>query len=79
MAKPSPCGLEYCKQLLFEKDEMRMQLLERITKLQAKGYNVPDYPANHRNGKEEKIKAAYAKVLLGSTVNPVLCEGVFKK
>ena len=54
------------------------QLLECIAELQGKGYNIPDYPANPRNGKEEKIKAAYAKVL-GSTVNPVLCEGVFKK
>ena len=55
-----------------------MQLLECIAELQDNGYNVPDYPANPMNGMEEKIKAAYAKVL-GSTVNPVLCEGVFKK
>ena len=74
MAKPSPCCLEYCKQVLFEKDERRrMQLLECIAELQDNGYNVPDYPANPRNGNEEKIK------VLGSTVNPVLCEGVFKK
>ena len=78
MAKPSACCLQYCKQVLFEKDERRMQLLECIAELQANGYNIPDYPDNPRNGKEEKIKAAYAKVL-GSTVNPVLCEGVFKK
>ena len=78
MAKPSPCCLQYFKQVLFEKDERRMQLLECIAELRANGYNVPDYPDNPRNGKEEKIKAAYAKVL-GSTVNPVLCEGVFKK
>ena len=79
MAKPSPCCLEYGKQVLFEKkDERRMQLLECIAELQDNGYNVPDYPDKPRNGKEEKIKAAYAKVL-GSTVNPVLCEGVFKK
>ena len=32
-----------------------MQLRECITKLQANSYNVPDYPANPRNGKEEKI------------------------
>ena len=78
MAKPSACCLQYCKQVLFEKDERRMKLLECIAELQANGYNVPDYPDNPRNVKEEKIKAAYAKVL-GSTVNPVLCEGVFKK
>ena len=53
------------------------QLLECIAELQAKGYNVPDYPANPKNTEEEKIKATYAKVL-GSAVNPVLVEGVFK-
>jgi len=50
------------------------QLLECIAELQAKGYNVPDYPANPKNAEEEKIKATYAKVL-GSAVNPVLREG----
>jgi len=50
------------------------QLLECIAELQAKGYNVPDYPANPKNGDEEAIKATYAKVL-GSAVNPVLREG----
>jgi isocitrate dehydrogenase len=50
------------------------QLLECIGELQAKGYNVPDYPANPQNAEEEAIKATYAKVL-GSAVNPVLREG----
>merc|ERR1712186_59104 len=50
------------------------QLLECIAELQAKGYNVPDYPANPQNAEEEAIKATYAKVL-GSAVNPVLREG----
>lgn len=50
------------------------QLLECIAELQAKGYNVPDYPANPQNADEEAIKATYAKVL-GSAVNPVLREG----
>merc|ERR1711936_1455872 len=50
------------------------QLLECIAELQAKGYNVPDYPANPKNAEEEAIKAVYAKVL-GSAVNPVLREG----
>ena len=50
------------------------QLLECIAELQAKGYNVPDYPANPKNAEEEAIKATYAKVL-GSAVNPVLREG----
>ena len=54
------------------------QLLECIAELQAMGFNVPDYPANPENAKEEKIKAIYAKVL-GSAVNPVLREGICLK
>jgi isocitrate dehydrogenase len=50
------------------------QLVECIAELQAKGYNVPDYPANPKNEDEEKIKQTYSKVL-GSAVNPVLREG----
>merc|ERR1711936_1122414 len=50
------------------------QLLECIAELQAKGFNVPDYPANPKNAEEEAIKGVYAKVL-GSAVNPVLREG----
>jgi len=50
------------------------QLLECIAELQAKGYNVPDYPATPKTPEEEAIKARYAKVL-GSAVNPVLREG----
>jgi len=50
------------------------QLVECIAELQAKGYNVPDYPANPKNTEEQKIKDTYAKVL-GSAVNPVLREG----
>ena len=52
------------------------QLVECIAELQAKGYNVPDYPADPQNAEEEAIKATYAKVL-GSAVNPVLREGNF--
>ncbi|SMD36535.1 isocitrate dehydrogenase [Reichenbachiella faecimaris] len=50
------------------------QLQEAIKELQAKGYKLPNYPANPSNDEEKKIKAAYAKVL-GSAVNPVLREG----
>jgi len=50
------------------------QLLECIEELQAKGYNVPNYPANPKNAEEQAIKDTYAKVL-GSAVNPVLREG----
>ena len=45
------------------------QLLEWIAELQAKGYEVPDYPVNPKNAEREAIKAVYAKVL-GSDVNP---------
>lgn len=50
------------------------QLVECIAELQAKGYNVPNYPAIPKNAEEQKIKDTYAKVL-GSAVNPVLREG----
>jgi isocitrate dehydrogenase len=50
------------------------QLLAAIKELQAKGYNLPDYPGDPKTDEEEAIKARYAKVL-GSAVNPVLREG----
>ncbi|MBD3612633.1 MAG: NADP-dependent isocitrate dehydrogenase, partial [Hydrogenovibrio crunogenus] len=50
------------------------QLNAAIKELQSQGYDIPDYPATPQNAEEEKIKAAYAKVL-GSAVNPVLREG----
>ncbi len=50
------------------------QLEAAIAELQAKGYAVPNYPAEPKNDKETAIKAKYAKVL-GSAVNPVLREG----
>lgn len=50
------------------------QLEAAIAELQAKGYAVPDYPAEPKNDEEKAIKAKYAKVL-GSAVNPVLREG----
>ncbi len=50
------------------------QLTAAIAELQAKGYNVPDYPADPKTEAEKDIKAKYAKVL-GSAVNPVLREG----
>lgn len=50
------------------------QLKRAIKELQAKGYNVPDYPEAPANADEEAIKKSYAKVL-GSAVNPVLREG----
>lgn len=50
------------------------QLKEAVSELQAKGYNLPDYPEDPKNNKEEEIKTRYAKCL-GSAVNPVLREG----
>ncbi|MEM1213469.1 MAG: NADP-dependent isocitrate dehydrogenase, partial [Planctomycetota bacterium] len=50
------------------------QLNAAIAELQAHGYDIPNYPTAPGNGAEEKLQAAYAKVL-GSAVNPVLREG----
>ncbi|MFV0176579.1 NADP-dependent isocitrate dehydrogenase [Empedobacter falsenii] len=50
------------------------QLDEAIAELQAKGFAVPNYPAEPKNEDEKAIKAKYGKVL-GSAVNPVLREG----
>jgi isocitrate dehydrogenase len=50
------------------------QLVEAIAELQAKGYPIPDFPANPSTPEEKEIAARYAKVL-GSAVNPVLREG----
>jgi isocitrate dehydrogenase len=50
------------------------QLTAAIAELQAKGYNVPNYPADPQTDEEKAIKAKYSKVL-GSAVNPVLREG----
>src|SRR5262245_33252556 len=50
------------------------QLKAAIKELQAKGYNVPDYPDNATTEAEKDIKSRYAKVF-GSVVNPVLREG----
>ncbi len=50
------------------------QLKAAIEELQAKGYDVPDYPDDPETPEQESIKTRYAKVL-GSAVNPVLREG----
>ncbi|MFV0219051.1 NADP-dependent isocitrate dehydrogenase [Empedobacter falsenii] len=50
------------------------QLDEAIAELQAKGFAVPNYPAEPKTEEEKAIKAKYGKVL-GSAVNPVLREG----
>ena len=50
------------------------QLVAAIKELQAKGYNLPDYPADPQTAEEKAIQAKYNKVK-GSAVNPVLREG----
>lgn len=50
------------------------QLLACIKELQARGYALPDYPAEPKSEAEQAIKAAYDRVK-GSAVNPVLREG----
>ncbi len=50
------------------------QLREAIAELQAKGYDLPEYPEDPATSDEADIKARYDKIK-GSAVNPVLREG----
>ena len=50
------------------------QLKDAIAELQAKGYDIPNYPDEPSNDEEREIQARYDKVK-GSAVNPVLREG----
>ncbi|MFD2543827.1 NADP-dependent isocitrate dehydrogenase [Lacinutrix gracilariae] len=50
------------------------QLNAAIKELQAKGYALPNYPAEPETAEEKDIKSRYDKVK-GSAVNPVLREG----
>ena len=50
------------------------QLTATIKELQAKGYDLPEFPEEARTEAEQEIKSRYAKIL-GSAVNPVLREG----
>ena len=50
------------------------QLKEAIAELQAKGYNIPDFPADPKTDAEKETRARYDKIK-GSAVNPVLREG----
>ena len=50
------------------------QLQAAIKELQAKGYNLPNYPEEPSTQEEKDIKATYDKIK-GSAVNPVLREG----
>ena len=50
------------------------QLVAAIRELQAKGFKLPDYPADPKTDQEKEIRERYAKCL-GSAVNPVLRQG----
>ncbi len=50
------------------------QLQAAIKELQAKGYDIPDYPEEPKNDAERALQTRFA-VCLGSAVNPVLREG----
>ena len=50
------------------------QLKEAIAELQAKGYDIPDFPADPQTDAEKMARARYDKIK-GSAVNPVLREG----
>ncbi|CAN5683751.1 NADP-dependent isocitrate dehydrogenase [soil metagenome] len=50
------------------------QLKEAINELQAKGYNIPDFPTDPKTDAEKDARARYDKIK-GSAVNPVLREG----
>jgi len=50
------------------------QLVACVKELQAKGYQIPDYPEAPKTDEEKAIKARYGRCL-GSAVNPVLREG----
>src|ERR1700760_791248 len=50
------------------------QLRDAIAELQAKGYDIPNYPDAPSTDEERAVQARFAGVL-GSAVNPVLREG----
>ena len=50
------------------------QLTDAIKELQARGFNIPDFPENPKTDDERAIRSRYSKSL-GSSVNPVLREG----
>ena len=50
------------------------QLNAAIAELQAKGYNLPNYPDDPKTDEDRDVRARYDHVL-GSAVNPVLREG----
>ena len=49
-------------------------MIDCISELRGKGYDVPLYPSGPSEGREADVKARYARIL-GSAVNPVLRQG----
>jgi isocitrate dehydrogenase len=50
------------------------QLVATIKELQAKGYDIPDFPSEPKTAAERELRERFS-VALGSAVNPVLREG----
>lgn len=50
------------------------QIKAAITELQAKGFNLPDFPDEQQTDEQKEIRACYERVK-GSNVNPVIREG----
>ena len=50
------------------------QLIDTVTELQAKGYDIPSYPEEQKTEEEIALAKRFSKAL-GSAVNPVLREG----
>jgi isocitrate dehydrogenase len=50
------------------------QMKAAIAELQAKGYELPDYPAEPASDEEREVRACYDRAM-GSAVNPVLRQG----
>ena len=50
------------------------QLKAAVKELQAKGYDLPDYPESPKTPEQAEIRARYGKAI-GSVVNPVLRQG----
>ncbi|MGB3751310.1 MAG: NADP-dependent isocitrate dehydrogenase, partial [Arcobacteraceae bacterium] len=50
------------------------QLIACVAELQAKGYDIPNYPEDQQNDEEKALQTLFS-TCLGSAVNPVLREG----
>ena len=50
------------------------QIKDAIAELQAKGYDLPEFPDEPSNDEQKKVRALY-EMVKGSNVNPVLREG----